>query len=196
MAGRSYEVWGHLQKKKMITSKNVAMDISDISQARASQILKSFYELDLATREKLPFHKGYLYHYKDVKDLKLGINKEIKPLLTTNFLKEWFNAKFKNTQPTIEVYISAEERKPIDLFELYLYITNDAKIKPTICQQNEKINPITSQTSLLIDDLTNLKSIAKSGEEKEEDDTSSSSKNSECNDTTPSPVEENGETPQ
>ena len=179
----------------MITSKNVARDISDISQARASQILKSFYELGLAIREKLPFHKGYLYHYKDVKDLKLGINKEIKPLLTTNFLKEWFNAKFKNTQPTIELRTSEEETQPITQFDLWLYIISDAKLKPQNNEQNSKINPNNAQKSILTSNLTNLKPIAKNSEEKEEDDTSSS-KNSECNGTTPSPVEENGETPQ
>lgn len=180
IAGRSYDVWEYLKEKEKVTSKNVAMDIEDISQARASQILKSFYELDLATREKLPRHKGYLYQYKDVKDLKLGINKEIKPLFTADFFKEWFDAKFKNTQHTIEVYTSAEERKTIDPFELYLYITNDAKIKPTISQQNEKINPITSQTSLLIDDLTNLKG-----------DTQASSNDGKSADTTPPEAIEN-----
>ena len=118
LVGRATQVWECMKDRESTTSNEISKAIPDITQPRASQILKGFYESGLCTREKLSGYSGYHYHPIEDKDLKSSIKKEIEPQVTPIFIKEWFLAKFKDSQTRIEVHSGEGQRQVISLVGL------------------------------------------------------------------------------
>lgn len=149
IVGRAAEVWEYIKGKESVTSNEVSKAIPDITQPRASQILRGFHEQGLCTRDKLSGYAGYYYHPKDVKDLKFSIKKEIETQTTPIFVKEWFETKFKNIQPRVEGPTIGGKREQITLMGLWIYIIGKEKVKNENMGQKPKITQNGAQNSFL-----------------------------------------------